>query len=353
MNTMPKREKFDKALPLKAGIITTVVLVFLYISVLHLNKLNIEPYALASFTFISNLFIIFVITLIYDYVTARKKFLTQELYGAAFASLAIGIYLASLKFASLISFLEAAILVFVALYAGYWIANRRKILKIVQFFGVLFLIIIVIEAFRFNNSVSSLGSNLNSPHILNSTNTQLTSASQALSTCEVNVQTQLNILKEKLPSGSIIQIVNNTIFYSTGNYPITNVTVNLTSISVGGTYLMPRNNFSNEINNWIQTWSELPYGSGTPTSVNCYSSSYIYYDGGVPYMCADLKTLALKAANTKGFGVGAIGTAVRVQGNYGGASVAISYINPILCDSNGTILPDSLAWLKNIPSNFE
>lgn len=34
----------------------------------------------------------------------------------------------------------SAILVFVVLYLGYWAANRRKVRKIVQFFGVRFML---------------------------------------------------------------------------------------------------------------------------------------------------------------------------------------------------------------------
>lgn len=216
---------------------------------------------------------------------------------------------------------------------------------------VLLLIIVFLVAY-YNGGLAIL-SNLQSVQSFSSLNQnsiqQQPSGFQVLATCKSNVQSQINIISSQLPSGSIVNIVNSTVFYSTGDYPTTNMTINF--ITIGETYQMPENNFSTNINSWIQTWSEMPYDNGIPTRVNCYSGNYGNYNNAVPYMCADLKTLALEAANTNGSGVGAVGVVVRVQGNYGGSSESISYTNPLLCDSSGNLLQNSLGWIKNVPSD--
>jgi hypothetical protein len=91
-----------------------------------------------------NLTSIFVVTLIYDYVTAHRKFLTQELYGAIFSSIIISMW-SVLRSRTAVDLITSTILVFVALYLGYWIANRWKVHKIVQFFGALFILLLIAE----------------------------------------------------------------------------------------------------------------------------------------------------------------------------------------------------------------
>lgn len=339
-----KKEKIDKALPLKAAIITIVIMLFLYISIISLKQLTINVSAFISATFLTNLIVIFAITLIYDYITTHRKFLTQELYGTIFSSTAIGILVSSLGLVSWVNAVEAAVTIFVSLYVGYLVANRKKVLRVVQFFLVLFLIVILIEEISTNTLSMSLGtlSNTNSS-LINNTKVQQLPASRVLGICEVNVKTQLNILDSQLPSGSQVSIINSTIFYNTGNSSTQNVTVYSINSQTINTVI---NAFTKRINGWIMIWASIPGGGGIPTKMNCYEN-YSYSD---EYICMDMRTLGIETSKTNIPGIGAVGVVVRIQGNYGGSSESISYTNPILCDSEGNVMPNSLSWLKNIPS---
>ena len=140
----PPIPRFDRALPIKAAAITIAIILLSLVNIIRPERLPVTFSSLAKAAMVVNLTSIFVVTLVYDYVTAHRKFLTQELYGAILSSIIISMW-SVLRSRTAVDLITSTILVFVALYLGYWIANRRKVHKIVQFFGALFILLLIAE----------------------------------------------------------------------------------------------------------------------------------------------------------------------------------------------------------------
>jgi len=164
---------FDRALISKAAIITIAILLLSYIGFIHTESLQINFASLAAAAFVLDLVIVFFVTLIFDYSTAHRKFATQELYGAIFSTITITMF-ATFNASSVSTMAVFALSVFIALYAGYWISNRKKIRKVMQFFGILFLLLVIIESLGLATTTSG-----NSPSA-NPTNTLANSLSSAI-----------------------------------------------------------------------------------------------------------------------------------------------------------------------------
>ncbi len=306
-----------------------------------------------SFAFLTNFIILLFVMVLYDLMVSRRLYMYENIISILFLSFALlyenlGLFIFSLL-VFLCVFLGSIIGGF--LRSGAMKAGIKREISGAITLVFIFLFFYILSPYLIYTSHStnipvinpSTNNNLSTK---NSTSLVLTSA-ETLNRCQSNVQEQISILKAELPVGSTVSIVNETEFYSRGGQ--TTKIINITLPTYGPDYNIAQNNFSDSINNWIETWSELPYQSGVPTKVNCYSKDYYDYEG-VPYICANLNTLALEAESLNNSGIYVVGFIIKVQPNYSGASVNVAYTNPILCNGSGQIMNGSLDWLKSIPT---
>lgn len=134
----------DKALLIKALVISLVILFLLVPSVgfLHTEGLTFGLSAFSSIDFIQTFVVMFFVILVYDFLTARRRFFTQELYGSlAAAVILITSNLIVLQY-TIVPLAIDILVLFVALYSAFWLCNRKKIRPVLQFLGVLFVLII-------------------------------------------------------------------------------------------------------------------------------------------------------------------------------------------------------------------
>ncbi|MCL5100260.1 MAG: hypothetical protein M1158_04055 [Candidatus Marsarchaeota archaeon] len=154
------------------------------------------------------------------------------------------------------------------------------------------------------NSVISTNTNSN---IVNS---QVSYNQSIIQACENNVNQNLGILENKIPSSTSINIVNVSVFKKGAN-----------------------------INNWLATWSYvgLPMNSGYPESFTCEQGTDIYF-------CNDLQNLEQNSSMSLGI---AVSVKAAVQ-NYGGHPV--TFLIPVLCGVSNTkvqLMPQSSLFLIN------
>jgi hypothetical protein len=137
----------DKALPIKAFVISVVIFFLSIPSIgfLSVGGLQFNLTSFSSLQFISNLIITLTVIWLYDLVTARRKFLTQELYGSIFASIILTMTTYIVIQYTFIALVRDILVLFVFLYAAFWICNRRKIKAVLQFFGVLFVLVVLVK----------------------------------------------------------------------------------------------------------------------------------------------------------------------------------------------------------------
>ena len=145
----------------------------------------------------------------------------------------------------------------------------------------------------------------------------IVSSPSSLSNCTSEVESKINIISAKAPQGSIVAIVNSTIFYKK-NYSIT----------------------QSEINNWIHTWTVADTELGAPVSMNCINQDSLTYNY---YICKDSFTVLSQLNDTSS--IVAIGIAVKIYEPQGQVSTRIY---PTLCNYNGTLLSNSSAWLNGV-----
>lgn len=149
-----------------------------------------------------------------------------------------------------------------------------------------------------NSVSSSLENAKNNVAQAASTNTIIPSQPKEETLCNSQLNEQLNILRAKLPSDSRVNIVNEKIFLPSDN-----------------------------INDWIKTWSSVSIDCGQLASF--FSQLYI---------CKDLKSVysgTVGANETI-----AIGVAVKVE-----VPSIVTRVEPVLCDKNGNLLPNSKTYI--------
>lgn len=146
---------------------------------------------------------------------------------------------------------------------------------------------------------------------------QQPSALQNLSVCYSQVNGAISILNAKLPGGSQVNIVNTSIFSSPAGL-----------------------SKYNEINSWIVSWSYTTRNNGMGEDVfgssNCNRTVDIS-----SYMCQDFRNESMPS----------YGVVVKVDANYGPSTTNIAFTYPLLCNTNGNLLPNSKSWIEIAAAN--
>jgi hypothetical protein len=165
-----------------------------------------------------------------------------------------------------------------------------------------------------------------------------TTQNRAVSNCTAQVSSAMAVLSDKWFPDAQLSIVNTSIFSvnNTGQKVAILISEPTSAVIYNGGITVIKDNLTIIINRWINYWA---LETGEQGGINCYQNE----TRAGSYVCKDLEEIAQSNDTI------AVGEAVRIAGNNNGQGYSI--VLPVLCNAEGTLLPNSKRLLVSGSSN--